>query len=357
MYRYCDAITASVNRASIHFTPTFIESLRDLSTRLIAAPSLDKSGSWIAGSLSKPSLDKVGGWLGGQFTKFIAGEGDSSPAEEQKPGLAQGPFSHYSSISTAELQSSHTSPRAATPNHYPSVAPPRTGSAMALRTMTGSPHMPVNRSSSAMDHIRPHDRQSPVQRLASAGVWTTNFSAPPTSVYGTNGVNGYGHHQQTSSGLTSGENSPSIANGENDGPPRSPWWDSMKTSDTQTPTAATFQQQEGENTGNFVSLMDDIPMPSIPSSHRSTPQVVQEEDEDEEDLGFGNNANKKRTPSNNGDANEASGPATAEKKESRPPPKIETTKSGTRFLTDLVMQLNFEPHRGGQTSVFEFLAR
>ena len=334
--------------------------MRELSTRLIAAPSLDKSGSWIAGSISKPSLDKVGGWLGGQLTKFIAGEGDSSPAEEQKPGLAQGPFSHYSSISTTDLQSSHTSPRVATPNYYPSVAPPppRTGSAMALRTMTDSPHMPVNRSSSAMDHIRPHERQSPVQRLASAGVWTTNFSAPPTSVYGTNGVNGYSRHQKTDSGLTSGENSPITANGENDGPPRSPWWDSVKTSDAQTPTAATFQQQEGENTGNFVSLMDDIPMPSIPSSHRSTPQIVREEEEDEEDLGFGNNANKKkRTPSGDGDANEASGPATTEKKELRPPPKIEATKSGTWFLTDLVTQLNVEPHRRRQTSIFEFLAR
>ena len=87
-------------------------------------------------------------------------------------------------------------------------------------------------------------------------------------------------------------------------------------------------------------------MPSIPSSHRSTPQVVQEEEEDEEDLGFGNNANKKRTPSGDGDANETSGPATTEKKESRPPPKIEATKSGTWFLTDVVTQLNFETYRG-----------
>ncbi|KAF9652872.1 hypothetical protein BDM02DRAFT_3108502 [Thelephora ganbajun] len=324
--RYCDAVTASVNRPSIYFTTTFIESLRGLSTRLIAAPSLDKSGSWISGSLSKPSLDKVGGWLGGQFTKFIAGEGDSSPAEEQKPGLAQGPFSHYSSISTTDLQSSYTSPHVASLNHHPSVAPPRTGSAMALRTMNGSPHIPINRSTSAMDHIRPHSRQSPVQRLASAGVFTTNFSAPPTSTYGTNGVNGYGHYQQTSSGLTSGENSPSTANGENDGPSgRNPWWDSVKTSDTQTPTAAAFQQQGSEDTGNFVSLVDDIPMPSIPS-HRSTPQTVREEDEDE-DLGFGNNANKKQTPSGDGDANKANGSATMEKRESRPPPKIEATKS------------------------------
>jgi len=177
-----------------------------------------------------------------------------------------------------------------------------------------------------MDHVRPQDRQSPVRRLASAGVLTTNFSVPPTSAYGTNGVNGYGHHQQTSSGLTSGENSPSTANGENDGPSRrSPWWDSVKASDTQTPTAATFQQGGGD-TGSFVSLMDDVPMPSIPSSNRSTPQVVREEEEDEEDLGFGNSARKKQTPSGDGDT---SGSVTTERKESRPPPKIEATKSGT----------------------------
>ena len=101
----------------------------------------------------------------------------------------------------------------------------------------------------------------------------------------------------------------------------------MKTSDPQTPTAATFQQQGGEDTGNFVSLMDDIPMPSIPSSSRSTPQVVRDDDDDE-DLGFGNNANKKRTSSGNGDANGANESATTEKKETRPPPKLEATKSG-----------------------------
>jgi len=200
---------------------------------------------------------------------------------------------------------------------------------MALRTMTGTPHIPVNRSSSAMDHVRPQDRQSPVRRLASAGVLTTTFSAPPTSAYEINGVNDYGHRQQASSGLTSGENSPSTANGENDGPSmRSPWWDSVKVSDTQTPTAATFQQGGGD-TGNFVSLMDDIPMPSIPSSHRSTPQVVQEEEENEEDLGFGNNASKKQPPRGDGDAKQTNGSATTERKESRPPPKIEATKSGT----------------------------
>ena len=198
---------------------------------------------------------------------------------------------------------------------------------MALRT--GSPHIPINRSSSATDYIRPRDRQSPVQRLASTGVLNTGFGTSPTSAYGTAGVNGYGHYQQTNSGLTTSENSPSTTNGEGDGPPRSsPWWDSMKTSDPQTPTAATFQQQGGEDTGNFVSLMDDIPMASIPSSNRSTPQVVREE-EDEEDLGFGNNANRKRTSSGNGDANGANGPATTEKKDTRPPPKLEVTKSGT----------------------------
>ena len=110
----------------------------------------------------------------------------------------------------------------------------------------------------------------------------------------------------------------------------------MKTSDPQTPTAATFQHQGGEDAGNFVSLMDDIPMPSIPSSHRSTPQPVREE-EDEEDLGFGNSANKKRNPSGDGGgADEANGSATMEKKEVRPPPKLEATKSGTYSLMVLV---------------------
>jgi hypothetical protein len=101
----------------------------------------------------------------------------------------------------------------------------------------------------------------------------------------------------------------------------------LKSSDVQTPTAATFQQQGGEDTGNFVSLMDDIPIPNIPTN-RSTPQILREEEEEEEDLGFGNNANKKQNPSGDGDANKANGSVTREIKESRPPPKIEATRSG-----------------------------
>ena len=98
--RYCEAITACINRGSPVLNITFVEQLKNLSERLIAAPQLDKSGSWIGGKMAKPSLDSIGNWLEGRFTKFIAGETDSPRPEEAKSMEQQqqsysGPFANY----------------------------------------------------------------------------------------------------------------------------------------------------------------------------------------------------------------------------------------------------------------------
>jgi hypothetical protein len=277
--------------------------------------------------MTRPSIDKIGSWLEGHLTKFIAGEGENSPRpEENKFNMqpSQGPFSHYSAISSA-IPSADPSPYASSTNLTSTTGPPqpppvRTGSAMALRTSTASPHLHINRSSSAMDHVRPLDRRSPVHRIASASASSTGFGQHK-SVYGQ--LNGYGPGQGTTSGLTTVENSPASdaddfsLNGESEqrSGTSSPWWDTAHHEglNSRTPTATTFMRPEGENdsgdTSGFVSLMPSAPtFGAQPTSSTNTPSSVREEEEEDDDLGLGNSRSKQATPNN-----ESNGSATSEK--------------------------------------------
>src|SRR6266581_8812120 len=76
-FRYCEAITACLNRTHTLPHPALSEQLREFTDRLVGAPHLDKSGSWIRGKMTRPSLDSLGNWLGGRLTEFVAGGEDS----------------------------------------------------------------------------------------------------------------------------------------------------------------------------------------------------------------------------------------------------------------------------------------
>ncbi|OBZ75115.1 hypothetical protein A0H81_04209 [Grifola frondosa] len=121
--RYCEAIGSCINRSSPYTNMTFIEQLKELTDRLIAAPQVDKSGSWIGSKMAKPSLDSIGNWLEGRFTKFIAGEGDTSSRHEDATAIHPhgftGPFAHYSTISstTTSAQPSPIIHRLISPKH------------------------------------------------------------------------------------------------------------------------------------------------------------------------------------------------------------------------------------------------
>ncbi|KAI0362216.1 hypothetical protein OH77DRAFT_1507802 [Trametes cingulata] len=331
--RYCEAISSSLNRSSPYVNMTLLEQLKGLSDRLTAAPQLDKSGSWIPGKMAKPSLDSIGNWLEGRFTKFIAGEGDS-PRPEEAQGLAQqqsysGPFANYSSISSAAT-STHPSPHQSVTDltEVVGAAPPfRAGSAMGGRPPSRS-HGPINRASSAMDHVRLFQRTgSPIARVASASAATFADAASYGQARGPYG-NGY-LPSQSSDHLKPDSSSHGDVSGfgHSKPPSTSSWWGASD-ADTTTPTASTFvNDQPSSSTSNsgFVSLMDDPMLSMTPTATkqqgsplpRSSQYTLEEEDED--DLGLGNSSlrPKKSEKAENGDA--ASEGATA-KEEDKPKP-------------------------------------
>ncbi|KZS99244.1 hypothetical protein SISNIDRAFT_448107 [Sistotremastrum niveocremeum HHB9708] len=323
--RYCEAIGASLRlnaRGSKYYTQVFLEQLKQLSDRLTGAPQMDKSGSWISRKVAKPSLDTIGGWLEGRLTKFIAGDSDSPTAAEHN-GTPQtnnqafsGTFSAFSNISsTSTSQSPSPSPslQGVLPLASGSVPPPRrTGSAMAVGTLVNS-KAPIDRASSAMDHLRPSaTRASPVPRISSASAAMTTFSQSAktytpfaSATYETEETDS--NHQEKIPETSASE--------------PAAWWNSGSGSGGQyssgrTPTATTFfSVNEDELAANASQTPDgqDITPQAHKSSHVETKPAGEDE---EDDLGLGNS--RRGTPNRKPDAQEEK-PSTKEetpKKES-----------------------------------------
>lgn len=283
--RYCEAITAAVGRNSPYFTPTLLDHLKGLSDRITGVAHVDKSGSWMGAKLSKPSLDSIGGWLEGRFTKLVTGDTDTPTSGDEDVKTEDrsfaGPFSHYSTISSA-TPSAPSSPQPSLVNVLP---PARTGSAMA------SYHPQTDRASSAMDYIKP--KTSPAPRISSANPITTIF--PYSTSYGyTFSNHGIPNGFNTGDDMITprpaehvDENAKQEAN----------WWSSSaydENSNTQTPTASTFLRVDGNvlpSSNGFVSLMDHDTYPPASPAHPA-PEVPLALD-DEEDLGFGNSRRDK----------------------------------------------------------------
>jgi hypothetical protein len=253
--------------------------------------------------MNKPSLDSIGGWLEGRLTKFIAGDGDTSPAPTQDSarGNEPGVFTHYSAISsTTSSASPSPQPSQMNPHTLPSAPPRRTGSAMAAHS-NASPYVPIDRASSAMEYSRPDaHRSSPGPRIASANASTTTFAQAPS--FG-QAVSGYGaangHVSSYSSDTISPKSSLDTTDEEGNQVQTGTWWGSSYNEDssTATPTAATFVRVEdapvSSSSSGFISLMDDPSFsvsPSPPASRREQSSSYEDENED---LGFGNSKKEK----------------------------------------------------------------
>jgi hypothetical protein len=99
-------------KASPFYHPALLAQIKDLSDRLSSVSFQDKSGSWISRKVQRPTLDNVWSTLEGRFTKFVAGEAEEDPAlaarkkakQDAAKGVA-GPFAHYSSITPTGLDS------------------------------------------------------------------------------------------------------------------------------------------------------------------------------------------------------------------------------------------------------------
>ncbi|KAF9053706.1 hypothetical protein BDZ89DRAFT_1205142 [Hymenopellis radicata] len=310
--RYCEAITTALARPSPYFNDTLLEQLKGLSDRLQGVAHSDKN-SWIGGKLGKPSLDSIGGWLEGRFTKLVTGDVDSPGLPSEETAKPDGPgfsntFSQYSTISSAA----------------PSTSPSPQSSVVNLSLTAGGAtlgsYRPPDRSSSAMDQRR--KQTAPPPRIASASAATTTFSQAYSLGHA---LNNY-HPMST----TSEANAPrmTVDEAEDDDPDAQvvTWWGDIDSH--RTPTAANFMRANNVSlvpTGDgFMSPMGNIPFSPHPNAQRSfqSSNRVQEEDE-EEDLGFGNSKSKdKEVPYDPGNLQEDAAPEKkVDKKTERPDAK------------------------------------
>ncbi|KAI0703606.1 Sec23-binding domain of Sec16-domain-containing protein [Cytidiella melzeri] len=296
--RYCEAISNSISRGSPYLNVTFMEQLKDFADRLVAAPLVDRSGSWIGSKMTRPSLDKIGNWLEGRLTSFIAGEGDSPNTADThaKTPSFSGPFARYSTISSL-TNSTMPSPQMSYSELTESqnAAPPfRSGSAMALRTSTASPAQ-IARASSAIDYLR--RKPSPVPRTPSAGVPILTTLPPRAQAP-------YGYTNGFPDPATQRLASPSAQEDSSDrpsGPQVASWWGTGD-SESATPTATSFppaNESTHSSSEGFITLMD-APGVSAPSSSTTAQftaaaqiqSIGREELYEDDDLGLGNTANR-----------------------------------------------------------------
>lgn len=274
--------------------PELSEQIRELTDRLVGAPHLDKTGSWIRGKMTRPSLDSLGNWLGGRLTEFVAGsddsptmDGDTTPHESK---TFAGPFSHYSTITpstTSKVPSPQPSIENSTFADAQNKRPQRTGSAQALRH---NPQVQIDRASSAMEYRPAYRSSSPVPAPRTANAATTQFSQTNFNYDG----NPYAN-DTTNSSYQQFSDGDSHAGG---------WWGSSSTgnSTTTTPTVPLIPNDRSSPSSDFVSLMEVSPIPSMSDSSitpRSSALATHNEDEDDDDLGLGNSSNKRKEASLN----------------------------------------------------------
>ncbi|KAJ7709887.1 Sec23-binding domain of Sec16-domain-containing protein [Mycena rosella] len=288
--RYCEAITTSFSRGSPYFTGALLDQLKALSDRIVGLDHSDKSGFW----KSTPSLDTIGRFLEGRFTKLVTGDVDpATPTEElTKPADPKaGPFSQYSTISSA---TSSTSP-SPQPSFYNLNSQPPVRSESAMGQSGLKSHAPIDRASSAMDHVRRRP-SPPAPRIASANASTTTFAQAPSfgQAYNNYSPNPYSPSMNTPK--PGAETTHDDETGQ-----EVSWWGSSSygnDSANQTPMAATFMQVDSgisSSSDGFVSLMDNASYSVAPTARAKvdTQQSSTADEEDEDDLGFGNS---KRAP-------------------------------------------------------------
>ncbi|PFH54340.1 hypothetical protein AMATHDRAFT_44853 [Amanita thiersii Skay4041] len=288
--RYCEAITASLNRPSPYFTPVLLEQLRGLADRIAGITHVDKPSSWMGSKIGKPSLDSIGGWLEGRFAQLVTGDAESpvqaQAATNSEDRTFSGPFSTISSTTP----SARSSPQPTIINASNSP-PPRSGSAGPF--ISHNTFAPIDRAASALDYSKP--KQSYVHRVVSAGAAVTSFTQA-SSFRQTLGENGAATLNEELEQSAPKETNDEALDGQDT------WWGGFNShgyhdnSSTKTPTATTFLRVD-ESTlrstpDGFISLMD---VPSFPSSTSQTAlqQPEREEEGDPEDLGLGNSKREK----------------------------------------------------------------
>lgn len=129
--------------------------IKELSDRLSLVSFQDKSGSWISRKVQRPTLDNVWSTLEGRFSKFVAGEVEEDAAEVARRKAKQdaakgvaGPFAHYSSITPTGMDSLSRN-ASSSDLHMRATPPPQPTSVPNTVTRTGTTKQTHHRRSSS----------------------------------------------------------------------------------------------------------------------------------------------------------------------------------------------------------------
>ncbi|WVQ99280.1 hypothetical protein IAU59_006412 [Kwoniella sp. CBS 9459] len=315
--KYCASIEAGSkigkNMPSL-LAPAYAASLEDLLERLTGTPSVNPANILGTGRKSgnKPGFDKLGSWIEGRLTKFIAGEeGDNAPPSTSATasGKAAGPFAHFSTISP---NASGTLTRQASTADFNGGAAPNGYLGVQSVSRTTSPAL----------QMTPQWGQTPSLPNQQSYGQASHPSSSSSSSYGDQynqhtGVSGY--NAWTGNDNDEGEETPHVyAHGQGHGHEQA------------------VASAEGDD-GDFMSPMAQLslgpsapsaPAPPVQSYAPSRQQTY--EDDDEDDLGFGNAAlSRNRTPKPAGHEGESGAPAgtDANKKGSAKETKSEPAKA------------------------------
>lgn len=290
--RYCEAIatTIKMSKGSPFYHPDLFIELKELSDRLSSRGD-NNDKSWITKKMVRPSLDTLWNSMEGRLTKFIVGNDDDSQTPVAKPNEAAkdvGPFAQFTSIDESSTNGKLS----------------RAASALDLPNWNG---ISDRRVSDSPAYLSPEMVYSqPRAASAMGGLAGMDSSAP--------GAYGRGPTVTTNNSLNSGASfneditpvatSFGAASTTHKMPPPPPPPSALKSpfGHTDIPSEdfnAPEEIDENEG-GNFISLMDSMSAPAIPSSNEPTymqtsNRTIDEIDEldEDDDLGFGNDSTKK----------------------------------------------------------------
>ncbi|WWC70316.1 uncharacterized protein I206_104266 [Kwoniella pini CBS 10737] len=289
--KYCTAIEAGFkinkNLPSL-LSPAYAASLEDLLERLTGSPSIDPPNALGSGRKNtKPAIDKIGSWFERGLTKFIAGEeGDGSAPKPTTQGKAAGPFAQFSSISTGSSAPSRNTSVADFSNNGQLGISRTTSPALTTTPQWGHPAIvPSHGNPSSSSSSSYGDQYNQYDSYGNAGSYTPHTGD---------------HEQGMDTPLVYGQGRP----------------------------------QDGDD-GEFINPMAQLNLgPSGPTSSSYEPQSNDKgkpafEEDDEDDLGFGNAALSRdrtpRPPSRDDDDSKGKGKASAKDHKAEATKKSDTT--------------------------------
>lgn len=314
--RYCDSIGAALKmsaKMSPFYHPTLLKHTKSLLDRVSGSPSKAEGGSWVSRKIpQRPTLDTLWSTLEGRFTSFVAGESESkeSPKKLTPNTVGEaGPFAQFSTIGpqdepqaatsiAPEKPQSHPNLRKASESFQPPVppmppgppppmpafqpsAPPASSRAAPLPPGPPPPSLPKAKPPlSAAKKGHSHKRSQSMGFLAygsdpyaSAPSW-----APPPA------PQAFPEQDEEET-----ENMATAQPDQQNEAPSNGWWSAAGYSE---PSEARDDTADA-STDNFISPMGSTSASPAPLAQPPSQPTITEE-EDLEDLGFGNASSHKR---------------------------------------------------------------